>query len=297
MENYEHQVRLLLETLPFIEKETCFALHGGTAINLFDRDMPRLSVDIDLTYIPIESWDETLKNIGFALGRIQHELEKKSAVTVLHQIQACKLMVSSKSAQIKVEVNPVSRGLIGPAEKKVLCKRAQEQFNVFSAMAIVPTGQLYGGKICAALSRQHPRDLFDVKYLLENDGFSPAIKTGFIYCLLSSSSPIHELIRPNLHDQRRTMESQFNGMSRDRFSYADFESTRVKLLNIISENLTTQDKEFILSVKGLKPNWDTYDFSEFPAIRWKLQNLEKLKAMDLKKYQAQYDELRFKLNM
>jgi predicted nucleotidyltransferase component of viral defense system len=259
--------------------------------------MPRLSVDIDLTYIPIESWDETLKNIELALGRIQRELEKTFTVTVLHQIPACKLLVSSKSAQIKVEVNPVSRGVIGPVEKKVLCKRAQEQFDVFSAIAVVPTGQLYGGKICAALSRQHPRDLFDVKYLLSNEGFSSAIKTGFIYCLLSSSSPIHDVIRPNLHDQRRTMDTQFTGMSRDLFSYEDFEVTRLQLLKTIAENLTTQDKQFILSVKGLKPDWGIYDFSGFPAIRWKIQNLEKLKETDLKKYQAQYDELRFKLNM
>lgn len=49
-DKYNHQVRLLLAVLPEIAKEHCFALHGGTAINLFIRNMPRLSVDIDLTY-------------------------------------------------------------------------------------------------------------------------------------------------------------------------------------------------------------------------------------------------------
>lgn len=51
-EAYKKQVSLLLDVLPEVAKENCFALHGGTAINLFVRSMPRLSVDIDLTYVP-----------------------------------------------------------------------------------------------------------------------------------------------------------------------------------------------------------------------------------------------------
>lgn len=297
MENYERQVRLLLDVLPFVAKEECFALHGGTAINLFVRDMPRLSVDIDLTYLPVESRDVTLKGIGLALGRIKQEIERVLGVSVAHQVEVCKLMVSSKIAQIKVEVNPVSRGVIGPVEKRILCQRAQEQFDVFSAVGIVPMGQLYGGKICAALSRQHPRDLFDVKYLLAHEGFTDEIKMGFIYCLLSSPSPMHEVIKPNLHDQRKTMQTQFTGMSKEDFSYEDFEAARMELLDAISKGLTSEDKQFILSVKSLEPNWNIYDFSQFPAVRWKIQNIEKLKATDLQKYQQQYDELRFKLGV
>ncbi len=48
-DTYRKQVQLLLDVLPEVAKEACFAMHGGTAINLFYRDMPRLSVDIDLT--------------------------------------------------------------------------------------------------------------------------------------------------------------------------------------------------------------------------------------------------------
>ena len=52
-EVYRRQVQLLIRVLPSIAEEACFALKGGTAINLFVRDMPRLSVDIDLTYLPV----------------------------------------------------------------------------------------------------------------------------------------------------------------------------------------------------------------------------------------------------
>ena len=70
-EQYMRQVELLVRTLPFIARQDVFALKGGTAINLFYRDMPRLSVDIDLTYLPIEDRDATLAGIDEALDRIR----------------------------------------------------------------------------------------------------------------------------------------------------------------------------------------------------------------------------------
>lgn len=72
---YRAQVALLLYILPEITKENDFAIHGGTAINLFFRDMPRLSVDIDLTYTPIEDRKTSLKNIVKALERIKRSIE------------------------------------------------------------------------------------------------------------------------------------------------------------------------------------------------------------------------------
>ena len=62
--NYKKQVHLLLSVLPMVAKENCFALHGGTAINLFLNNMPRLSVDIDLTYLPVENRDTSMDNIA-----------------------------------------------------------------------------------------------------------------------------------------------------------------------------------------------------------------------------------------
>ena len=73
-EVYKNQVALLLEVLPVLNDFKCFALKGGTAINLFIHDMPRLSVDIDLTYLPIESRDIFLQNIQ---ERAQRTLQPK----------------------------------------------------------------------------------------------------------------------------------------------------------------------------------------------------------------------------
>ena len=67
---YHEQVRLLVSLLPFLNDEPCFALKGGTAINLFVQPLPRLSVDIDLAYLPLEPRDEALRRCREALQRL-----------------------------------------------------------------------------------------------------------------------------------------------------------------------------------------------------------------------------------
>jgi len=295
---YRKQAELLLTVLPEVAKETCFAMHGGTAINLFIREMPRLSVDIDLTYLPIEDRPTSLNNIAQALQRIMVRVEQLIPnVYIRHKQDIGKLLISSQEADIKMEVNLVGRGTLLPPEKMTLCKKAQDEFDSFCSIKIVPIGQLYGGKICAALDRQHPRDLFDINHLLKNEGFSDDVKSGFLYCLLSSGRPIHEIISPNLLDQRHAIENQFTGMSDQPFSYDEYVSIREKLVKIIHQRLTEQDKKFLLSIKNVTPDWSLYDFRRFPAVQWKLLNLKKLKDTNPKKHQEQYEELNDKLRV
>lgn len=296
MQIYQNQVLLLLDVLPIVAREEEFALHGGTAINLFVRNMPRLSVDIDLTYVPLNVGNReiALRGIFDALERIKSNLETKN-LNVIHQADKYKLQVSSKIAQIKIEVNSTGRGTLSEPQRMILCDRAQVEYDAFVAMNVVPFGQLYGGKICAALDRQHPRDLFDVKYLLENEGFSEDVKQGFILCLIGSARPIHELIQPNRYDQRETMTKHFDGMTADDFSYEDFEHVREQLIKTINTQLTDTDKEFILSVESGNPRWDIYNFGDFPAVRWKLQNIQTLIANDADKHMSQLKELEKKL--
>ena len=293
---YKKQVQLLLDVMPEVAKESCFALQGGTAINLFVRDMPRFSVDIDLTYLPIEDRPTTLSNISAALIRIKSRIEQTlSNIHVQHKDEIGKLIITQQGTKIKLEVNLVGRGTIFKPVKMVLCDKAQDEFDVFSDISVVPVGQLYGGKICAALDRQHPRDLFDIKYLLKNEGFSNEVRHGFLFCLLASDRPINEVITPNFQDQRKAMENQFAGMSDEEFLYDEFESIREKLVKVIHENLTDKDKEFLLSVKNVTPDWSIYDFERFPAVQWKLQNLQKLKTNNPEKHRRQYEALKEKL--
>jgi len=291
-EAYTKQVRLLLDVLPEVAKETCFAMHGGTAINLFVRDMPRLSVDIDLTYVEIAARAETLDGINAALARIKQRVEGlRPSMRVQHKENICKLQLDDRGVMIKIEVNMVGRGLLGDIVKAQLCDAAQEQFDVFCAIPIVPLAQLYGGKLCAAMDRQHPRDLFDVKLLLEHEGFTNEIKRGFIFGLVSSNRPTHEILNPNLLDQRIAFENQFEGLSTIEFNYDDYEATRAKIIEIIRVNLDEADRAFLLSLNRLQPDWSIYDFQEFPSVKWKLLNLEKFKKDKPESYQQQMDAL------
>lgn len=287
MSSYKQQVSLLLQVLPEVAKEPVFALHGGTAINLFVRDMPRLSVDIDLTYIPIEDRKTSFKNIIESLGQIKAKLEKiLPEATITLKEETLKLQITTVNAQIKLEVNQINRGVMDDTVTLSLCEKTQEEFDAFCAIQVVPLGQLYGGKICAALDRQHPRDLFDVKYLLENEGFTEEIKKGFILFLLCSNRPLHEMLHPNFIDQRETLVNQFEGMSEEPFTYEDFEKTREELIKTIHQNLTEKDREFLLSFSEGTPNWEIYDFERFPSVQWKLQNLIKLKNGNPEKHES-----------
>lgn len=292
-QRYKNQVSLLLKVLPEVARENNFALHGGTAINLFIRNMPRVSVDIDLTYIPIEARSESIIKINIALEKIKFNIEKRiKDVKVWHKKDIAKLIISTKTAEIKLEVNLVRRGLLSEAKKQFLTEKLAEDYNAFVAIQIVPFGQLYGSKVCAALDRQHPRDLFDIKYLLENEGLSRDVCIGFLLALVSNDRPMYEVLKPNFLDQRKAMANQFSGMTVEYFDYNDFEQIRLQLIGLLEKSLSFEDKKFLLSIKNLSPNWDIYNFEKFPAVRWKLQNLEKLRNNNPAKYRMQLDLLR-----
>lgn len=291
---FARKVELLLKLMPFVMNEGVFAVHGGTAINLFVKDMPRYSVDIDLTYMPLAGREESLKDINAHLQSIiQHALPQFPGLHVVPNYDTCKLLCEYHGYQVKVEVNQTKRGLIGGEAKTLpLCEKAQEEFGLYCEATIVPPTLLYGGKIAAALSRQHPRDLFDIKYM---DIPLADIREGLIFCLLGSDRPIHESLAPKLLDQRLAIVNQFEGMTDIPFSYEDFEQTRAKLITDVRVLMTDADKQFLLSFEAGEPQWEGYEFEYFknyPSVQWKLLNLAKLKKSNPAKLQSEVDRLR-----
>lgn len=291
---FARKVELLLKLMPFVMNEGVFAVHGGTAINLFVKDMPRYSVDIDLTYMLLAGREESLKDINAHLQSIiKHALPQLPGLHVVPNYATCKLLCEYHGYQVKVEVNQTKRGLIGGEAKTLpLCEKAQEEFGLYCEATIVPQTLLYGGKIAAALSRQHPRDLFDVKYM---DMPLADIREGLIFCLLGSDRPIHESFAPKLIDQRLAIVNQFEGMTDIPFTYEDFEQTRAKLITDVRSLMTDADKQFLLSFEAGEPMWEGYEFEYFknyPSVKWKLLNLAKLKKTNPAKLQSEVDRLR-----
>ena len=296
-DTYKKQVSLLLEILPEVAKEDVLALHGGTAINLFCLNMPRLSLDVDLTYIPAsENRDTDLHNIRIALERIKERVKKQipniSFNDPVRAEEDLKLICATPEAMVKIEVNQINRGIIADSELTVLCDKAQETFDKFCEVRMVSQGQLWGGKINAALDRQHPRDLFDVKNLINEVGYSTEIKEGFIFFLLCGKRPIHELLKPHSVNQSAVFESQFSGMTDNTFGYDDYINTRKSLIKIVNESLTKEDKEFLLAFSKGEPDWTNIDYSKYPAIKWKLLNINKLKENNPQKYGEMVETLK-----
>ena len=298
-EIYLRKVELLLRILPFVTDEDCFAIHGGTAINLFVKNLYRLSVDIDVTYIPLEDRNTSLERINGALLRIADRVKHRFPdVRVIPRLDICKITCESRGCQVKIEVNQTKRGLVcGDAVLLPLCDKARSLFGVEVDARIVSMPQLYGGKISAALSRQHPRDLFDIKQM--NIPLAD-VKDGLIFCLLGSDRPIHESFAPNLIDQHEAMEHQFSGMSEMLFSYDDFEVTREKLIRDVNSIMTEEDKRFLIAFEELSVDWENTMYSlfrEYPSVRWKIQNLQRLKSSNPKKLKAEAETLRIVLGI
>ncbi len=301
-DTYKKQVSLLLDILPEVAKEEVFALHGGTAINLFCLNMPRLSVDIDLTYIPAsESRDTDLQNIRLALERVKDRLRKQipniDFTDPARAEEELKLICTTPEAMVKIEVNQINRGTIAETELKVLCDKAQEVFDKFCEVRTVSQKQLWGGKIIAALDRQHPQDLFDIRNLINEIGYSTEIKEGFIFFLLCSKRPMQELLNPHLIDQSIVFESQFKGMTDNSFEDNEFKNTRELLIKMVNESLTNEDKEFLLTFSKGEPDWTKVNYGKLPAVRWKLLNIQKLKDNNPSKYAEQVDAARLVLSL
>ena len=291
---YVQKVEMLLRLIPIVMEEGVFAIHGGTAINLFLKDLPRYSVDIDLTYIPLADRQTSIEDINAHLKSISDKAKRAfKGMHVVPNYSTCKLLCEYHGKQVKIEVNQTKRGIVGGEVLTVpLSDKAQEEFSLFCEAKIVPLTLLYGGKIAAALSRQHPRDLFDVKYM---EYPLKDCREGIIFCLLGSDRPIHESFAPSLIDQREAMDNQFSGMTDIPFTYEEFEETRARLIEDVRHLMTEEDKSFLFSFEMGQPEWKGYEFEyfkDYPSVQWKLLNLKKLAKQNPLKLQEEAEKLR-----
>lgn len=278
---YYQQVKMLINVLPIVAQETDFALKGGTAINLFIRDFPRLSVDIDLAYLPLEDRDSALTNAKIALKRIAvaiNSIGNKRAILQDNKPDELRIIVSDASVTIKIEVSPVARGTLHAPELKMVHDKVEKEFG-YAEMQIVSMPDLYGGKLCAAMDRQHPRDLFDVKLLLEKEGISREILVGFLTYVLSHPRPIHEVMKPKWKDLSHVFNTEFKGMTLAPITDDELDLTRTSMLMALQSHFDNRDAEFLLSFKRGAPNWALFDepsIADLPAIKWKLRNIKRL---------------------
>ncbi len=278
------QVSLLVQLLPIVGRQSCFALKGGTAINLFVRDLPRLSVDIDLAYLPMAEREQALAEIDSALRAIAAETEQRlpginvAAQPNLQTGSLLKLNIASHDAKVKIEVTPVLRGAVYEAETRTVRPSVEEHFG-FAEVSLLSFNDLYAGKLCATLDRQHPRDLYDTLLLLDNEGISRELVVAFLVYLIGHNRPMAELLAPRAKPLAEVYESEFKGMTFNDVGVEVLESTLPRLVEMLHANLTDEDKAFLLSFKEGSPNWEHLEIphiEQLPSVRWKQLNLDNM---------------------
>ena len=282
-DQYQAQVRLLMRLIPIVAREACFALKGGTAINLFVRNLPRLSVDIDLMYLPVNERPEALADIDAAMKRIKTaalaELPVARVTENVHDGAILRLLVMAEGTQVKIEVSPVLRGVVHEPSTIAVTEAVEEAFG-FAETSVVSFEDLFAGKLVAALDRQHPRDLFDVRGLLAHEGLSDDLRETFIVYLLSHNRPMGEVLSGRVKDLANEYQNGFEGMTEEVVAIEELIETQHEMIEMLIGGMPDYHREFLIGFERGEPDWSLLKIghvAELPAIRWRQRNLDKLK--------------------
>ncbi len=291
---YADTVRLLLSVAPAVFDNDIFALKGGTALNLFVHDLPRLSVDIDVVYTPWQVPRET------ALTAIATELEQIAGKVRRHGLDTrtigsnadgeTKLLVEDDASQVKIEVNTVFRGTVLPVEPRALVPAAADAFATEIHLPILAPDELYGSKLVAALDRQHPRDLFDVWKMYETGGLTAGMVECFVTYLAGHNRPIHEVLFGNEKDIGAEYRNHFIGMTREPVSLDTLLAARARLRLELPAALTQEHRQFLVGLARAEPDWRLLHCghaAKLPALRWKLENLRRFQQRRVDEFERQ----------
>lgn len=301
---YTEQVKLLVEILPMLASEPRFALKGGTAINLFEHDLPRLSVDIDLTWLPVGDFAtdsaliaESLARLGEALRSGPMRLQVQTSANQGAQIN--RIIASRGRAQVKIETSPVMRGTVHPIRSMTVQPAVEAAFG-FAQVQVLHFADLYAGKLAAALSRQHPRDLFDMGAVLAQGRLDVMLWRTFLIYLTCSPKPAAQLLDPaEPRDFATTFADHFEGMTAEPTNAEALLAIRDQLLTRMRELLDDASCEFLMTVEREVPDFALLGMPQaatLPAIRRKLENLSKRSSAkriaDQRKLQDTLEHLR-----
>ena len=278
---YTDRVRLLVEILPVLAQEPRFALKGGTAINLFEHDLPRLSVDIDLAWLPANDYATDVKSIAEALERLAAMMRARPMQLQVQTSRGVagaltRLVVSRGRTRVQIETTPVMRGTVHPVRTMTVRPKVEEAFG-FAEVQVLDFADLYAGKLSAALSRQHPRDLFDVGLLLRDERADQSLWRTFLVYLTCSPKPVWDMLAPPVPaDFAATFETHFKGMTTAPVSMDALLKTREQLLARVAGWLDPSSRAFLLSVATERPDFGLIGLlhaADLPGVRRKLYNL------------------------
>ena len=289
-EAYKEQVELLMTVMGIMDWDGCFALKGGTALNFFYAEMPRLSVDIDLVYLPVNSRQEALREIRATLREYQKKFLGLGFSAIMtkggedHSVP--KLVIARGEVAIKIEPNTIIRGSFYPVTKRSLMPGVSRLFGQELEVACLERRELLAGKLVAMLDRQHPRDIFDMMCFMEEQPSLEILRDPLMGYLLQAGCSFSEVLNPNLKNIEEVFHSSFQGMTRKTVALQDLVKCRATIIKKLPAILGCEFEEFLISLLERKPKWKLLPYKnieDYPGIRWKVLNINKMSAEKVRK--------------
>ena len=196
--------------------------------------------------------------------------------------------------EVKVEVNFVMRGTVHPVRNSALTPTARDSLLADLEIPVVSLEDMYGGKLVAAMDRQHPRDLFDVMQLFAHEGITAGIRRAFVVYLACHNRPVHEVLFPALRNIEQEYERNFKGMTIEPVELSSLLAARERMLQELQDGLDADESGFLLSLVAGRPEWPLLGIAHaehLPGIRWKLHNLAQLERKSPGKFAEQGEAL------
>ncbi len=293
--NVEKVIRLinLLDEIyshPFLKQK--LVLKGGTAINIFVFDVPRLSVDIDLNYVGSPEKQVMLEERVQVREHLERIIQLQRYETTFTEnygsdrFELCYNNISGNRDRIKVEINYLLRI---PLLKPVVSKKRKIFNSVpLPKIKMLAPEELFASKLVALLSRQAARDLYDIYYLSIDKNFKierSLVKPCFIFYGIISREDFRTMSvdiidRITLKDIKRTLYPLLQ-----RELVFDLEKSRQRVRRFLKPlyRFTQKEKRFIKSFfEGqyqpdllFNPKHFSISLSQHPMIEWKLSHIQR----------------------
>lgn len=256
-------------------------MKGGTALNFFWFDYPRLSVDLDLVYLPVSSRQTFLAETDHALQRIAARIRQTDpSMTVNftrhpHSNTISKLHCRQHNVEAKVEVALGQRQHVFPTVTGEFQPATVADLGPATTL-LLSFPETCAGKCHAVLDRLHPRDLFDARTILNEADLTPKVRTAFIVDMLGQGKPIGEMLSPRLKVHGQDAWNSLGRLLPTPVDRQDLFQALADLKHQLVQHMPSHHRDFLQSFIRGHPDWSLLEIPsvrDFPAVRWRMQNL------------------------
>ena len=280
------QMQLLVDLMPYVSED--FAPKGGTAINMFCRDLPRYSVDMDLVYLPRTDRLTAVRSMRGLLEQMRRAAQNGLRGVTTSQVRGGKdataglLWVEVRRGEVSVKIEtPVSarQTLHAPSILNAV-PAAESEFGP-ARMKVVSFDEMYAGKVGASLGRRQLRDMFDIFHLLENEGLTEDLFRSFLAYAVADGRPPHMILSRAWHARKLPEQKRWQELMRTTLPMDRLLAANAELRQQCENRITPQVRQFLIDVHDGAADPGVIGIPEastWPAFLWRMRQRALFKA-------------------